>query len=306
MRRTAAFLNGLTNHAPRVYSGSNGHAVMTEHDQGIPTPPPLPGEAASGRFGVRTGNGVSTDPSRAIFPIVRFNAAGEMDLLGTGFFISTCGLFVTARHVLLAPFDSTGRQVYPIAMMHFYQEGRYLARPILRCATHPIADVGVGVAAPMSRNSDGAPLANPVLRLTLMPPKLLARVVTYAYPRYANVTVDSIQRINVMPTWYDGDIIEYLPTGRDRVLLPGPCYRTNIVIHHGASGGPVFSRDGGVFAVNSTGFDGTDVSYVSRINEILDLTIDDVVMDRPPSRSVKIIEMARAGHVLVNPPIQPT
>jgi hypothetical protein len=49
------------------------------------------------------------NPSRAIFPVVRFGADGLMDLLGTGFFISTNGLFVTARHVLSAPFDSRGR-----------------------------------------------------------------------------------------------------------------------------------------------------------------------------------------------------
>lgn len=276
---------------------------MAKHDPGIPKPPELPGEAAPDRFSVRTGTGASANLVSAVFPIVRFSSEGFMDLLGTGFFISTNGLFVTARHVLLAPFDSMGRQAYPIAMLHFYQEGSYLQRPILRCASHAVADVAVGVAAPMTRNSDGTPLTNPVLALTLVPPELQARIVTYAYPRYANIAVEGGQRFNVVPSWYDGDIIESLPTGRDRVLLPGPCYRTNIIIHHGASGGPVFSRSGKVFAVNSTGFDGTDVSYVSRINEILDLTIDDVIVDNQPPRSVSVIDLARAGHIIVSPPL---
>jgi hypothetical protein len=226
-----------------------------------------------------------------------------MDLLGTGFFITTNGLFVTARHVLMAPFDQRGRQVYPIAIIHFYGENNYLIRPILRCASHPVADVSVGVAAPMTRNSDGTPLTNPVLRLTLVPPSLQARIVTYEYPKYSNTTVEGVRCINMVPTYYDGDLIEYLETGRDRVLLPGPCYRTSIIIHHGASGGPVFSRSGAVFAVNSTGFDGTEDSYMSRINEIFALTIDDVVMNDQPSRSVRIIEMARAGHIIVSPPL---
>jgi len=277
---------------------------MSVREPGIPIPPTLPGEAAPDRYGVLTGNGVSGDPWRGIFPIVRFSPDGAMDLLGTGFYISTNGLFVTARHVLSAPFDQTERQVYPIALIHFYEQDRYLVRPILRCARHPIADVAVGVAAPMNRNSDGTPLTNLVLTLSILSPGLQSRVVTYAYPRYANTTVEGAQTIHMMPTFYDGEVTEYLPTGRDRVLLPGPCYRTNMVIHHGASGGPVFSPSGAVFAVNSTGFDGTDVSYVSRIDEIFDLTVDDVVMDQQPPRSVRLIEMVRAGHIVVSPPFQ--
>jgi hypothetical protein len=277
---------------------------MSGHDQRPPTPPVLPGAAEPDRYGVRAGDGVATNPSRAIFPIVRFGADGSMDLLGTGFFISTNGLFVTARHVLSAPFDSRGRQIYPIAMIHFYEDANYIVRPILRCASHPLADVAVGVAAPMNRNSDGAPLTNPILTLTIEPPSLQDRVVTYAYPRYASISLEGQQTFHVMPTFYDGEITEYLPRGRDRVLLPGPCYRTSIVIHHGASGGPVFSRSGTVFAVNSTGFDGTDVSYVSRINEIFVLTIDDVVMDNQPARSIPVVEIARAGHIIVMPPLE--
>jgi hypothetical protein len=276
---------------------------MLDDQPEIPTPPILAGEVADGSAGMRTGDGVPSDPSSVVFPIVQQRADGTWDLLGTGFFISTNGLFVTARHVLRAPFDSSGRQQYPIALIQFYEKGNYLIRPILRCAFHPIADVTVGVAAPMNRNSDNAPLTNPVLTLTVAPADIQTRVVTYAYPRHSNITVDGVQTFHVMPRFYGGDITEYLPTGRDSVLLPGPCYRTSIAIHHGASGGPVFSPSGAVFAVNSTGFDGTDISYVSRINEIFDLTIDDVAMNNQPAQSVSIIEMARAGHVVVRPPL---
>jgi hypothetical protein len=168
---------------------------------------------------------------------------------------------------------------------------------------HRTADVAVGVAAPMTRNQDGKPLINPVLTLTFVAPDLDARVVTFAYPRHANQFLDNAQIINLMPTWYDGDVKEYYPTGRDRVLLPAPCYRTSIIIHSGASGGPVFSRSGYVFGVNSTGIDGTDISFVSRINEIFNLTIEDVVMGSAPPRTVPISEIIRAGHISVIPPL---
>lgn len=275
---------------------------MTDRDPALFGTPALRGEAATGKFGIRSGDGVPKDASRAIFPIIRVYPGGEIDLLGTGFFISTSGLFVTARHVLEAPFDrQTGRQTFPIAMVHLYEEGRYMIRPILRCAFHPDADVTAGVAAPMKRKLDGVPLANPVLALTSVPAEPHSHVVTFAYPRYENVRHENTQIFNVMPAYYDGEVREYLPDGRDRVLLPGPCYRTSIAIHHGASGGPVFSLDGSVFGLNSTGFDGTNDSYVSSINPVLDLAIDDVSIDHQSPRSVPIREMIRTGHIIMKP-----
>jgi hypothetical protein len=226
-----------------------------------------------------------------------------MYLLGTGFFITTSGLFVTARHVLMATFDSHGVERYPIGIVQFLPERIFIPRPILRCTSHRTADVAVGVAAPMTRNQDGKPLINPALTLTFVPPDLDARVVTFAYPKHANQILDNAQIINLIPTWYDGDVKEYYPNGRDRVLMPAPCYRTSIIIHSGASGGPVFSRSGCVFGVNSTGIDGTDISFVSRINEIFSLTIEDVSMGSEPPRSVPISEIIRAGHISVSPPL---
>jgi Trypsin-like peptidase domain len=277
---------------------------MSDPPAGIPTPPELPGEAAPDVYGVRAGFGTPADASHSIFPIVRYDSKDRVHLLGTGFFTTTNGLFVTARHVLTAPFDSAGRQRYPIGIIQFLREpdGIYLQRPILRCALHPTADVAVGVAAPMN-NREGRPVTNPVLTLSLEPPGVGMRVITFAYPKHANVVVEGGQSIHFTPTWYDGDIKEYFPTGRDRVLLPEPCYRTSIVIHGGASGGPVFSRSGRVFGVNSTGIDGTDISFVSRIDEIFALTVDDVAMDGHPPRSTPVLEIARAGHIVVEPPL---
>lgn len=261
--------------------------------------PLLGGESAPDRFGFRTGAGEPAEGGPAIFPVIRHHIDGKIDLLGTGFFVSNNGLFVTARHVLEAPFDPrTGRQVFPISIIHFHEKGSYLIRPVLRCAFHPIADLTVGVAAPMTRDSDGTPLTNKNLALNLDSVPTGAQVATFAYPRHESVTTESGSQIfNVLPSFYGGEIIDYLPKGRDRVMLPGPCYRTNIRIHHCASGGPVFSKDGRVFAINSTGFDGTDDSYVSSIGGILDLTIDDVVIGAAPSRSVTIRELVCAGHI---------
>lgn len=270
---------------------------MTDQAE-FPPPSALPGEALPGRYEIRTGDGAPANPSHGIFPIIRYDEAGRIHLLGTGFFISTTGLFVTARHVLMDTFDSKGRERYPIGLIQFLPNNIYIQRPVLRCAPHPVADVAVGVAAPMNDRS-GNPLTNPIVTITRVPPELGSRVVTFAYPKHSNHIIETVQHFDVRPTFYDGDITEYFPNGRDRVLLPAPCYRTSIIIHGGASGGPVFSRNGWVFGLNSTGIDGTDISFVSRIDEIFELAIDDVQMGSEPPRRVPVAEIARAGHIIV-------
>jgi len=270
---------------------------VTDQPEFLP-PSNLPGEALPGRYEIRTSDGAPADASHGIFPIVQYDGEGRIYLLGTGFFISTTGLFVTARHVLMDTFDSKGRECYAIGLIQFLPNRIYLQRPILRCAAHPLADVTVGVAAPMNDRS-GKPLTNPIVTITSVPPDLDSRVVTFAYPKHSNRIIRNVQHMDVRPTFYDGDITEYFPSGRDRVLLPAPCYRTSMMIHGGASGGPVFSRTGGVFGLNSTGIDGTDISFVSRINEIFELVVDDVRMGSEPPRSVPVAEIARAGHIVV-------
>jgi hypothetical protein len=55
--------------------------------------------------------------------------------------------------------------------------------------------------------------------------------------------------------------------------------------------------------VNSTGIEGTEISFVSRLHEIFQLKIDDVILGNAAPASVPVIEMARAGAIIVNPPL---
>lgn len=151
----------------------------------------------------------------------------------------------------------------------------------------------------MTSKSSGAALTNPVVTLTLVPPDINARIVTFAYPKHANLIEEDLQKINFGPTYYDGNLIEYFANGRDKVMLPGPCYRTSIVIHGGASGGPVFSPSGDVFGINSTGYGDEDISFVTRLYEITELTIDGVTIGDGKERSVEVTELIQGGHIAV-------
>jgi hypothetical protein len=262
----------------------------------------LEGEAARGAYGIADGDGNRTKHNQTIFPIVHHDDDGRIRLLGTGFFITVSGIFVTARHVLAHVFKDE-KKVFSPSLIHFRPDRSFLIRPILRFCSLEKSDVAVGVAAPMKHKVDGSMLMNQVLTLDSNIPERGTRIVTYAYPKNSNELVEGKQNITFEPRYYDGRLEEYLPDGRDGVMLPSSCYRTSIIIHSGASGGPVFSPNGYVFGVNSTGYDGTDISYVSSIRDIFDLSIDDVQIDDGPVQSITIRELSRIGQVIVNPKI---
>ena len=70
-------------------------------------------------------------------------------------------------------------------------------------------------------------------------------------------------------------------------------------IKPGASGGPVAFGDGAVFAVNSTGCDGSDFGYVTPIEPILELSVDNIIIDGTKRESVSLRELASIGLIKI-------
>jgi hypothetical protein len=273
-----------------------------KEDVGAGPGAPLVGTAPKGmyRFFSRAGN--AAEGQTAIFPIIKQLEDETIVLIGTGFFICTNGIFATAKHVLSDVLSPGGIQTHPIGIFHFFPPNQFVLRPILRFSFNTLADVAVGVAALPRHIETNEPLVNPVMTLTLEQPSADERIVTYAYP---NTTIErhgASQMINFRPDFYSGKLAEVYLEGRDRCLLPGPCYRTSMHIHGGASGGPVVDPQGRVFGINSTGFGGTDISYVSRINEILPLSID--VEETGSVRRMDMLEVASRGFISFVPGIK--
>jgi len=265
---------------------------------------PFAGEDVSGKWRFLSGSESQVDSEDSIFPIFRQQRTGLWEVVGTGFFITKTGIFVTAKHVLETLFDHKGTQTHAPALLHLLPSSQYLIRPILRAAMHPTADLAVGVAAPMNHNPTGEPLTNQRLRLTTCQPPVGSRVATYACPNASISIRRDGQQIELWPAFYEGEVLDYYPNGRDSVILPGPCYRTTILLHGGASGGPVFDIEGRVFAVNSTGFQNERTSFVSAIQDILSLSVDDVLLlGESMPRSVPVLELTRLGHISFDPEV---
>lgn len=254
------------------------------------------GAAPAGKYRARADDGTDVSPNQAVFPIVSQESDGTFVAIGTGFFVAENGIFVTAAHVVSAVLNEHGKATAPFGMFQFAPNNTYRVRPIHRATRHLVADLAVGVASPMHHKVDGTPLPNKVLKLAMHTPDLGRTVCTYAYPRTL-VQAGRPQQIEFLPAFVEGVILEHLPNGRDKVMLPGPCFRTSMAIHGGASGGPVVAG-GAVFAVNSTGIDNSAVSYVSCVSSALDLAITDVKLPgEAHPRNTTLRELISLGFV---------
>ncbi len=253
----------------------------------------LKGERPEGHHDFMDLDGKDTQGDHVIFPILRQITEDNLRLIGTGFFIGNFGLFLSAKHVLRDCFDNHNNQKYPICICQFFPNNQYRFRNILWCSSHHISDVAIGLVEPENEVS-----LNPVLQLTTSPPALRDTVATYAYPKTKILKNDIGQTFNFNAAFYDGEIMEYLPNGRDQTMLPGPCYQTSMVIHSGASGGPVAGKPGRVFGINSTGFEGDNISYLSRIDEVLHLQLPHFQLPNgQEENSCCLIELAKAGWI---------
>jgi len=248
--------------------------------------------------GFRDGDGNPADGTEAFFGIVHINEDKAWTPLGTGFFISNNGLFATAKHVLL---DRNGNRLTSLAGLHLSRQiGKVVIRKAIKFACHPSADVAVGFLADEQYQMHGKQTVNKCFSLTRRHPKVGDKVVSIAYP---NGVVDSNERgfsVKISTTVTEGQLEEYYPAGRDRVLLPGPCFRTSMPIQFGASGGPVAFGNGSVFAINSTGWDGTDIGFLSPIQSLFELSVENVrLFDEPIRESISLEELAALGLIRV-------
>jgi hypothetical protein len=246
---------------------------------------------------------INTD---SIFPIIKQGKGGKFDLIGTGFFICTQSVFVTATHVLQEVLDKASKQIEPIGMVHFIppkkeKKGGYIFRPITWAWHSGVADLSIGLAASAHHSKTKQPLLNKVPKLTFRRPTVGEKIVTYAYPNFRHEQEGKVQKLYFRPDFYDGEIIEYYPDGRDKILMPWPCYRTNIHLHGGSSGGPVAGADGNIFGINCRSFEpDTDISFITPIENILDGFLENVRFDYADAPSkISIKEFIERKHIVV-------
>ena len=261
------------------------------------------GQADDSHYEITNASGNPVDVREVVCPILKLVDETTWDFIGTGFFIAENGLFETAKHVLLDALDRESNQLHRLFIIQWLPDGTYIMRNVQYVVPHSLIDVGIGSVWSRIHAQTGEPLLTKRLTLTAAKPSVGEVIFTYAYPKTI-VHHDPQPRIFLYPGYYPGRLEEYYPNGPDRVKLPFPCYRTNIWLHGGASGGPVVDSHGRVFAINSASFGGApDISFVSRVIDILGLTLPDVSIGDSSPAPMLVFELARRGHLLFRPPL---
>jgi hypothetical protein len=90
--------------------------------------------------------GSRVDLSETVFPLLKQELSGQLQLIGAGFFIAQNGIFATAKHVITDVFDDHEIPTKLLVILQFLPNKQYLLCPIHRCTHHAVADVAVGAA----------------------------------------------------------------------------------------------------------------------------------------------------------------
>lgn len=206
-------------------------------------PSALGGEADPNTWDFEAGHRLLPNPVGHTFPLLKHNAEGRWRLIGTGFYISSDGLFVTAKHVIDDVFEGN-RQIWPLAIMHLHSDSGlfgaqdYLLRPIMQCWLGDTADIAFGVAAHATNNLTGEMLSHWSCPLAWSVPSVGTAADTYVFPAHAITQTDDGQTISFRPKLYPG-AVQDVRDFRDRVMMPFPYLQVDFRIHGAASGSPI-------------------------------------------------------------------
>lgn len=236
-----------------------------------------------------------------VFPLCAQGKGKKWRFIGTAFFINHFGVFVTAKHVIQEFLDGrSSPEDDALCGFLVMRDNTVAPLRVLHASAHLTADVAVGRLALLQNRETGEIRPTMSFPMTMKPAPVGQQAFTFAYPQTVVDASQSPQKFQIAPWFFDGAVTQHFPSGRDRVMLPGNVYETCITIKGGASGGPVYDENGNVFGVNSTGIDGTDISYVSSISDIMDLVICD--MNHPDGThwdTITIRELIELGAIEV-------
>ncbi len=267
------------------------------------------------------GDGQLIDPGDAIVPILKEVGPKCLKVVGTGFYITCYGLLATAKHVIEDLKPPEGLTLLPSFALHLGPENTLFLRHIRRAHLLQAADVAVVQADNFLESNPMAPLMNLRPRLSAELPAAGEPPVTYAYPENAVLDFNLDGHIpEIRGDYFQGGFLRFV-SAPEHPFIRFPYFESTVELRSGASGGPVFDSSGCIIAVNCRGWDfrgseheGDHLSYLVPIGHLLELEVDPFMI--PPrswegaqipaakaGRPLTIRNLARYGHVLLEPPL---
>ncbi len=242
-------------------------------------------------------------------------------VVGTGFYISRYGLFMSANHVLETLLDESGTGLGVGYVCHIAAEDVVHLRRIRRVSFMKPQDIAIGQADNYVEKFPENPLQNLRVGLTTELPSPDDFVITYAYPE--NDTLD-FNKTDTAPAiagnYFEGRFLR-LVNNSEHPFMPYPYFETTIRSRPGASGGPVFDSTGRVIGINCRGWDfgdaeheSNELSYMVPVSAALGLICEPIQLPSFSWEAAQIPEgfdlalltirdLAKFGHVLFDPPL---
>lgn len=221
------------------------------------------------------GDGKPINPADGVIPIMKEIDKGKLSIIGTGFYLTRYGLFLTSEHVLSDLVCDN--KVLTGYVCHRDSDNELHFRRILAVNLYKKADLAIGQADNFMEKFPNGPLMNMRGMLSTEIPNQNEKLITYAYPE--NKIMDFTQSDNipvVSSDYYEGVFLRHV-TKSEHPFMEYPHFETSIHIKSGDSGGPVFYR-GRIIGVNCRGWDFGDadddhLSYIVPICESLPLAV---------------------------------
>ena len=281
----------------------------------MPTPKVIPeGHKAS------LGDGREISATMGVVPILRELEVGKLQVIGTGFYITRYGLFLTARHVFDHIIKAADPSSHSLRILHDTGEGLHI-RHVTKFSFAHHADIAMGQADNFMAKFPDNPLINLRAKLTLEIPKPATKLVTFAYPRNRLLDfTDNNKPVKMFADRFEGEFVcVEEPSKYDEHKIES--YQTTVPIEGGASGGPIFDEAGRVIALARSSMDfeggeheGATTSLVTPLRHGLPLGLENlllpekswefcVIPNNRRSDALTIRDLAKFGHVEFDPPV---
>lgn len=232
------------------------------------------------RFYAQKGNGEKINPGDGIVPIMRRRGKDIYDIIGTGFYVTRYGLFVTANHVMQELIDEKSNTLGIGYLVHLGSDSQIHLRRILVSNCNKSSDIAICQADNYIEKYPQGPLMNMRPRVSFKVPTSGSPLVTYAYPENELLKFNDPETLpTIRGDYFSGKFLRYVNT-QENPMMPCAYYETSIEVRSGASGGPVFDSSGGIVGINCRGWDfggisrnKENLSYIIPIAEALPITV---------------------------------
>jgi len=197
----------------------------------------------------RDGNGNIISATEGIFPICEEIEKGKLRVIGTGFYITRYGLFMTARHVFDSLIRSPSQKDYTLRIFHDTGSELHIRNVRRFCYSHH-ADLALGEADNEIERFPENPIQSRRAPMTTRIPTMGEKLATFAFPRnhLLDFTGDRTRPVQMFADTYRGEFTCVQEPGKyDSAQIAR--YQTTVVLESGASGAPVFDVRGKTCAV---------------------------------------------------------